>query len=66
MTREEAELAVLTPQELIDGLENKEVAEVGEIGDDLLREILGEREKGRLVVLMTAGPADEWLRGKLN
>lgn len=63
LTRENPELPVLAPEELFAGIE---VAEAAEISDELFREILEWRDKGYLVILMTAGPADEWLRGKLG
>lgn len=63
LTRENPELSVLTPEELFAGIE---VAEAVELSDELFREILEWRDKGYLVILMTAGPADGWLRGKLS
>ena len=63
LTRENPELPVLSPEELFAGIE---VAEAAEISDELFREILEWRDKGYLVILMTAGPADGWLRGKLG
>lgn len=66
LTREDPTLTVLTPTDLIGGLTNKEVAEAVEMNDELFEQILAEREKGRLVVLMTAGPADGWLREKVK
>ena len=53
---------LLTPKDLIAGLSNAEVAEAVELGEDLadrLRKYLGEKY---LIILMTAGPADDWLR----
>lgn len=66
LTRENPDLAVLTPGELIFGLENKEIAEVGEMGEVLAARILEWQKQGYLVLLMTAGPADGWLRGILS
>ena len=60
------DLPVLTPGELISSLKNKDVAEAAELEDDLessLREYLAD---GYLVILMTAGPVDEWLREKFG
>ena len=62
LTREDPELPVIEPSELIEGLANSEVAEVAEMGDELMKRIEDYIEDGYLVVLMTAGPADEWLR----
>ena len=43
-----------------------DMAETAELSDGLFDKILKWRSDGHLVVLMTAGPADEWLRGKLG
>ncbi len=64
LTREDPDLPILTAEELAAGLKNKEVVEVATLSDDLeikLREYL---ENGYLILLMTAGPADEWFRKK--
>ena len=63
LTRENPELAILKPEDLYAGIE---MAEAAELGDKLFDEILKWRDNGYLVVLMTAGPADEWLRKKLG
>ncbi|MBR3329464.1 hypothetical protein IKG29_02990 [Candidatus Saccharibacteria bacterium] len=66
LTRENPDLLVIEPEEFIRGLSNAEVAEAAELNDELaekLRECLAE---GYLVLLMTAGPADEWLREKFG
>ena len=65
LTRENPDLPVLSADELVAGLNNSSVAEVAEMDDGLFEKILAKRDAGRLVVLMTAGPADEWLRKKL-
>ncbi len=62
LTRENPELAVIEPQEFIDGLENKEAAEPAELNDDLAEKLKKYSREGYLVILMTAGPADEWFR----
>ena len=62
LTRENPDLSVFTPEELIDGLNNKEVAEVAELGDKLAEDLRQCVSDGYLVILMTAGPADRWLR----
>ncbi len=63
LTRENPELAILTPEELYTGIE---MAETAEMNDALFDEILKWRDAGYLVILMTAGPADAWLREKLG
>ena len=66
LTRENPELEVLTPEELIAGLKNSDAAKVAELNDELFAEIIKWRNAGYLVLLMTAGPADGWLREKLS
>lgn len=63
LTRENPDLPILKPEDLYAGIE---AAEAAELNDELFDEILKWRDKGYLVVLMTAGPADEWLRKKLG
>ena len=65
LTREDESLPILKPMDFINGLNNAEVAEPAEINDELFEQILKYCDGGYLVVLMAAGPADEWLREKL-
>ncbi len=66
LTRENPDLAVLTPEELIKGLSNSEVAEAVEFGDELAEKLRKDVEDDYLVILMTAGPADGWLRDRFG
>lgn len=66
LTRENLDLAVLSPEELISGLVNKDVAEAVELGDELAEKLREYVADGYLVILMTAGPADGWLREKFG
>lgn len=66
LVRENPELKVIEPQEFINNLENKEVGEPAEIGEDLADKLKKLREEGNLILLMTAGPADAWLREIFN
>ena len=66
LTRENPDLPVLTPRELIDGLVNKDVAEVAELNDELAEKLQKYIDDNYLVILMTAGPADGWLREKFS
>lgn len=66
LTRENPNLPVLKPEELIDGLTNKEVAEAAELSDDLVEKLQKYIDDNYLVILMTAGPADGWLREKFD
>ena len=65
LTREDESLPILKPIDFINQLNNAEVAEEAELNDELFEQILKYRDDGYLVILMTAGPADEWLRKKL-
>jgi UDP-N-acetylmuramate--alanine ligase len=62
LTREDPNLKVLTAEDLISILSNKEVAEPAELNDELFRKLVKCRDEGYLILLMTAGPADGWLR----
>lgn len=62
LTRENPDLRVIEPAEFIEDLENKEDAEVAELNDELKEKLEKYVKDGYLVVLMTAGPADEWMR----
>ena len=62
LTREDPNLKVLTPEELMSGLTNRELTEAVELNDELAERLKKYVEDGYLVVLMTAGPADSWLR----
>ena len=66
LTREDESLPILKPIDLINQLENAEVAEAVELDDKLWDEICKNRDDGYLVILMTAGSADGWLREKLK
>lgn len=61
LVREDPNLKILTPEELIEGIEN---AETAELNDELYEKMLALKREGYLVILMTAGPADEWLRNQ--
>jgi UDP-N-acetylmuramate--alanine ligase len=66
LAREDPSLPVITPAEFVTGLTNKSVAEPAEVGDRLLATIKNLLNNGYLVLLMTAGPADTWLRDNLH
>lgn len=66
LTREDPNLPVLTPEELVAGLKNKDVVEVADLDDDLAKKLKQYIKDGYLVILMTAGPADEWFRNLLD
>ncbi|MBR3220283.1 hypothetical protein IKF76_00210 [Candidatus Saccharibacteria bacterium] len=62
LTREDETLAVLSPAEFISALSNAGIAEPAELDAQLLQKLQQYRDDGYLILLMTAGPADAWLR----
>lgn len=62
LTREDTSLKELKPADFIAVLENKKIAESAELSEELGEKLLDWHKKGYLVLLMTAGPADLWLR----
>ena len=62
LTREDPELTVITPEEFIADLSNSEVGEAAEADDSLAEKLRKWRDDGYLILLLTAGPADEWIR----
>lgn len=62
LTRENPDLPILVPQDLISKMEHPEIAEAVELNDDLAEKIKQYQKDNYLVILMTAGPADAWLR----
>jgi UDP-N-acetylmuramate-alanine ligase len=68
LAREDPNLPILTPEELITRLSNKEVAEEASQDKKLKDSILAHAKKGDLVVCMAGGGGgslDEWLRYNL-
>ena len=66
LTREDENLPVLTPEELIAGLVNSDVAEATVLNDELEKNLRKYINDGYMVLMMTAGPADAWLREKFG
>ena len=66
LTRENPNLEVLKPEDFVKTLSNLEVAEVAELNDELAEKLQKYLDDGYLVLMMTAGPADGWLRGKFG
>ena len=62
LTREDPNLLVLTPEDLIRGLDNQGIAEAAEANDELAETLRKYVSDNYMVLLMTAGPADGWLR----
>lgn len=64
LTRENPDLKILTPEELIEDTETKDQTEVVELNDELEEKIRQLHNDNWLIILLTAGPADGWLREK--
>ena len=64
LTRENPDLPVITPEDFIASLDlaTHDVAEAAETNSDLAKALKDYRKAGYLILLMTAGPADAWLR----
>lgn len=62
LTRENPKLKVLAPKDFVEKLEDKKAAEAAELNDKLAETIRKWHEKGYLILLMSAGPADAWIR----
>jgi UDP-N-acetylmuramate--alanine ligase len=65
LTREN-DLPVLTPNDLIKKIDNPEIAEPAEFNDELFAQILGSQKSDALVLVLGAGPIDNWVREKLS
>ncbi len=62
LTRENTKIKVLNPEQFIAKLKNKKLAEAAELNDELVEKVKEWHKKGYLVLLMSAGPADAWIR----
>ena len=62
LSRENPQLPVLTPKQLIAKLANPSIAEPAEMDDKLIAAIRRELKSGALVLVMGAGDVDKWLR----
>ncbi|MBQ8156798.1 hypothetical protein IJ102_00135 [Candidatus Saccharibacteria bacterium] len=62
LTRENPALEVLPPEFFIEKLENRTAAEAVVTDEAFAQKLHQLRAEGWLIVLMTAGPADGWLR----
>lgn len=62
LTREKKGQKILQPKDFIEKLENKKIAEAAELDDKLAEKVKKWHDKGYLILLMSAGPADAWIR----
>lgn len=65
LTRENPELEVLKPEELVNNLANPNLAEIVEMNNDLKSKLHQHLNQGDLVVVMGAGNVDDWVRREL-
>lgn len=65
LTREDPKLSVLSPNDLIESLINKESAQSAEMNPQLWQDINKDRREGKLVLFMGAGTIDSWVRQQL-
>ncbi len=65
LSREDPDLAILTPEELMEDLVNRDIAKQAELNDALWDEIMRHRDAGHLVLVMGAGDIDGWVRTQI-
>ncbi|HEY1645980.1 MAG TPA: Mur ligase domain-containing protein [Candidatus Saccharimonadales bacterium] len=62
LTREDSSLPTLSREELIQKLDNPNIAEPADLNDELVKKVEAELDKGALVIFMGAGSIDDWAR----
>lgn len=66
LTREDPNLRVLTPDDLIMDLESPSVAKPVDNEETLVKWLRQDYADNYLIILLSAGPADAWLRGLIK
>jgi UDP-N-acetylmuramate--alanine ligase len=66
LSREDPDLEILQPKDLIKGISNKNDIEIAQLDDTLWAEIKKALDDGMLVLCMGAGSIDGWIRDKIN
>lgn len=66
LSREDPNLEVLKPEDLIKNITNKNAIQIAEFDDNLWDKIQNARNNGKLVLGMGAGKIDGWLRERLE
>ncbi len=64
LSREDPDLRILTPEDLIHNITNKKDIKIAELNDELWLAIKEALNEGMLVLCMGAGSIDGWLRDK--
>ena len=62
LLREDPDQRVIPPAELIEYMNNKEIAEPAEMNEELARKVKKYVDENYLILLMSGGDADVWLR----
>ena len=62
LTREDPNLPILQPEDFIKTLTNKSLAEPANLNEKLAEKLKQYQKENYLILLLTAGPADTWLR----
>lgn len=65
LSREDSNLPILTPEELIQNITNKNQVHVIDFNDELWDVVKKAKTEGKLILFMGAGKIDGWLREKL-
>jgi len=65
LSREDPSLSILTPEDLIQNITNKDSVHVAAFDDNLWNSIQNARNQNKLVLIMGAGEIDGWVRKKL-
>ena len=65
LTREDKSLKIFTPSDFIKTLDNQAVAVPAELNEDLKSKLKDLYQQNYLIILMSAGPADQWFRDEL-
>lgn len=65
LTRENQSLKIFTPSDFIKTLDNQVAAISVELNEDLKSKLKDLHQQNYLIILMSAGPADQWFRDEL-
>ncbi|HPF30930.1 MAG TPA: Mur ligase domain-containing protein [Candidatus Saccharibacteria bacterium] len=66
LARENPNLPILKPKDLIVNITNNDKVIISDFNDELWNAIENDRKKGKLIIFMGAGEVDNWLRKKLS
>lgn len=65
LTREDHALSILTPEDLIENVTNRDAVHIAEMDEALWQNVQTARDRGALILFMGAGTIDEWVRSML-